>query len=758
MKYLLIIISVWLIFNQTLFAQTLDDLKQLEKLKEQLEKSGKLSEDDKKKIAKAKSLETFQDKVSQTTDTEKSIPQIKIATAEMVKEAEKGIPDLPLFGFDIFKNARVDFTPEVYGPVDEEYPLGAGDEIIITVWGEVELRHELIVNRNGQIFIPDVGLIQLTGLTLKQAKAKLTEALSRSYSSISTKKAFLDISPGKLRSIRLFVVGEVSHPGVFTVPALSSALNMLFYAGGVKETGSLRNIYVVRNDQVVARLDFYEFLTSGNKFSNVRLQTHDIIVVPAVNKRVWLYGTVLKPAIYELKDEEGLNRLLQLCGGFKEDAYLKSIQIERIVENTDRQLFNVNYDSLHLQQSDFKLQNGDRVLVGSLNREMKNFITISGPIFGPTRFEYQSGMTIKELFAQVDSISGVAYLERVHITRTLPDKKKQIFSINLLDFLENPDQDFLLAPEDQINIISKNTLFPPDSVSIYGAVNRQGKYLLKRDMTLKDLIFASGGFRKDALISEAEISRINPKNTANDKLAAILYVSIDSNYTKKLTESKDELFFLEPYDNVFIRANSDWELQRNVVVMGEVQKPGLYSLKNKTERITDLVTRAGGLKPTAYLDGATLVRRKDGAGQIGIDFKKIFRNSGSDENIILNAGDEITIPERLATVKVIGGVNFPSSVLFEKGKGMDYYIKAAGGYIKLADRENVTVRLANGKPIAQKRFLFWKYLPDDITAGSSIYVPVLDEDEKIDWSGAIRDAAAILSSVATLILIMNQLK
>jgi protein involved in polysaccharide export with SLBB domain len=739
-------------------AQSIEDIEQLKRLKEQLDQSGKLTEDDKKKLEQVKSLETFREQLSQPPRAVRADSVTHIETAVIKESKPEAATGLPYFGFDIFNNARIDFSPEIYGPVDEDYPLGPGDEIVITVWGEVELRHELFVNRQGQIFIPEVGVVQLIGLTMRQAKTKLTEALSRSYSSISSKKAYLDVSAGKLRSIKLYVVGDVKNPGVFTVPALSSVFSMLFYAGGVKETASLRDIYVVREDKAFVHLDFYEFIRSGNTFANIRLQNHDVIVIPTVKNRVKLSGSVLKPAIYELKADEGIIKLLEYAGGPKEDAYLKNILVDRFTDNRDHKLFEINFDSLRRSSSDFPLQNGDAITVSSLNRELKNYVNIDGPIFGPTRFEYFRGMTIKDLFARVDSISGIAYLERVHITRTLADKKKQVFSINLLDFFNHAEQDFLLAPEDHIRINSRNLLFPADSVSIYGSVNRPGKYLLKKDMTLKDLIFSAGGFSRDARINEAEVSRINPKHTSSNKLADILYVPIDSNYTKALEPGKGELFFLEAFDEVFIRTNSDWELQRNVIVDGEVENPGLYSLKNKTERITDLIARAGGLKETAYIEGATLFRSKEGAGQIGVDFRKIFKNPKSEENLFLNDGDRIVIPERLATVKVIGGVNFPSSVLYEKGKSMDYYIKAAGGYVKLADKENTTVRLANGKPIAQKQFLFWKYLPGDITAGSTIFIPILVDEDKIDWSGAIRDAAAILSSVATVILIVNQFK
>ncbi len=580
--------------------------------------------------------------------------------------------------------------------------------------------------------------------------------MGKSYSSILKGKAFLDVSVGKLRSIRLFVIGDVAAPGVFTVPALTAPFNMLFYAGGVKATGSLRHIKLIRNNKVVKTLDFYDFLLHGEEFSNVRLQTHDVILIPTASKHVYLSGAVKKEAIYELTDKEGLKDLITICGGFKENAYIDAIQIERFVDNKTKELITVNYRELIKNGENFPLYDGDRISVTTINRDLKNYVNLFGPVYGPKKFEFYPGMTIKDLFAQVDSVAGDAYLERVQITRTLPDKKRQLFSVNLKDILESAEQDFPLAPEDEIAIQSVRTLFPQDSVRIFGAVNNPGKYLLKKDMSLKDLIFTAGGFRKDAVIEEAEVSRINPNRTGPHQLASIIYVNIDSNYTKDIQPQKADLFFLEPNDNVFIRANSDWELQRNVSIEGEVVKPGVYTLKSKTERITDIIQRAGGLKRTAYLEGATIKRYQNGVGQIGVDFKKIFADPQNPENIYLQNGDRIIIPERLATVKVVGGVNFPSSVLFEKGRGLDYYIEATGGFVELADEKNVTIRLANGRPVQQKRFLFWKYLPEDITAGSTIYVPVLREKKEIDWSGAVRDAAAIMSSIATTILIYDR--
>ena len=755
------IISLLILFGITLgSAQSIEDLQKLEQLKKQLEKAGTtMQKSQAEKIPQVKNLEQFKEKLSQPPQI--GSPKVKKADTIAVKVEKKVQPvkksSLPIFGFDVFERARIDFNPEIYGPVDENYPLGPGDELIITVWGEVELRHDVIINRDGQIFIDNVGLIKLAGLTLKQAHKRLFHRMGQSYSSLLNKKAFLDVSLGKLRSIRLYVIGDVRSPGIFTVPALSSPLQMLFYAGGLRKTASLRNIKVIRNDRVIATLDFYEFLKKGKEFSNVRLQTHDVILVPTATKRVTMTGAVRKPAIFELKGKEGLIDLIALAGGFKDNAYIENILVDRYLQNKEHKLLSVNFKRLKSEHENFPLMDGDVISVPTMNRDAQNFITVNGPIYGPKKFTYYPGMTIKKLMSEIDSLRGDAYLQRVQITRTLPDLRKQLYSINLAELLKSPTADFPLAPQDQVNITSSLTLFPPDSVIIRGAVNKPGTYLLKKDMTLKDLIFEAGGFRKDALITEAEISRIFPFRPGDkNKLARIIHVSIDSNYTKNLISSEDEQFFLEPFDNIFIRRNSDWELQRNVTIQGEVQNPGTYSLKNKTERITDIIARAGGLKPTAYLDGARFYRAHEGVGQIGIDFKEIFKNPNDPQNIILQAGDRIVIPERMFTVRVAGGVNFPNSVLYQKGKGVGYYIKAAGGFTDLADKGNITIKLANGKQFQPKRFLFWKYLPEKITAGSTIYVPVLAEKKEIDWSGAIRDAAAIMSSIATTILIYDR--
>jgi protein involved in polysaccharide export with SLBB domain len=742
------------LFSGVVLAQSQADIEKLLELKKQMEKTD-LSKPDRTEEKTIESLETFYDK----TDSLKLVQDLDESKSGTLKPIEKekfDFTNLNQFGHDIFKSANIDFDPEIYGPVDELYPIGPGDNLVVTVWGEVELRHDLTVSRQGQIYIPEVGLTNVTGLTVAKLKTKLKNLLGKSYSSLLQEEAFLDVSLGKLRSIRVYIMGDVQTPGVYTVPAITPVFNMLFYAGGVTNTGSLRTISIVRRDRVHATLDFYKFLTGGIKFSGIRLQNDDVVLVSTMKKQVYLTGSVKKEAIYELLGPEGLSELIKYAGGFRDSAYTEQIQIERIVNNKDRKIIDVRYPDLEQQDNTFKLENGDRIFIGSIDREVKNYLNIKGPIYGPRRFEYKYGMTLGDLISKVDSIRGDAYLDRIHITRRLPDQKSEIFSVSLTAILQGTQPDFLLTPEDHIEIHSKDTLFPPDSVSIHGAIYNKGTYLLKKNMTLKDLIFAAGGFRKDALIEQAEISRIDPLETNRTELAQIIYVNIDPDYTTN-NHYEDEVFFLQPYDNIFIRQNSDWELQRNVFISGEIRFPGKYTLQNKTERITDLIQRAGGLKPTAYLEGATLIRNKNEIGQIGIDFNKIFADPDLEENIYLQADDQITIPERLYTVTIEGGVNVPGSVYYEEGESLDYYINASGGYAELGDDDNVLIRLANGKPVQQSRFLFWKSLSEDINPGSTIYVPVLQKKDSIDWSSTFRDTAAILGSIAALILIVDQL-
>lgn len=760
MKILFFISSLLLISNIA-FSQTLQDIQKLKQLQQQIESGAVGIQTQEKQTENIKSLETFDDKLS-------SIPKekLKSVTIDPQNQGAKSnnealsINDefdrLKAFGYSIFSEAKMDLKPTFFGPVSKDYPLGPGDEVIITLWGEVEIRHSLTIDRNGQIMVPDVGLINLTGLTMEKSRIKLFNIMKNYYSGLKYNKITLEVTLGKLRSIRIFVTGEVKQPGVFTVPAYVSPFAMLFYAAGVKPNGSLRHVIVMRGGKQIADLDFYALLVGIEKEDNLHLQNQDIIVVPPAENKVHLAGAVGTPAIYEFKPGETLQELIGFAGNLKPDAYLKQIEIIRFIPHRQPVLVNVDFTILKKNDEKLTLMAGDRVYVYQIMQKRENYVNINGPIFGPKRFSYSEGLTIKQIFNRVDSIKADAYLERAIITRKLENDRTEMYSVNLKTIIDGSSKDFALEPMDEISFKSINSLFPIDSVSIYGAVNHPGKYLLSKNLTLKDLLYQAGGFTLNAKKDVAEVSRLNFSDNNEAIIANIIKVPLDTTYGKG-NNSQTENFLLQPFDNVFIYIDSNWELQRNVTIRGEVFRPGTYSLKTKEDKLSDLIERAGGIKPTGFIAGAKFFRRKDNAGQIGLNFIEAVEDPYSDENIILEDGDRVVIPQRRYTVKVIGGVNFPSSVLFNSTMELKDYIDAAGGLTELADEENISVMLANGKRIKEKSFLFFPYLPEDISPGSTIYIPTLATKEVTDWSGAIRDAAAILGSVASVILIINQI-
>lgn len=757
---IIIFIGTLLFLSNMAFSQSLQDIQKLKQLQQQIESGAAALPIQEKQTEEVKSLETFDDKLSTLPEEKLKAVTIKpqnqaVRSTEDALSINEDFDNLKPFGYSIFSEAKLELKPTFFGPVSKDYPLGPGDEIIITLWGEVEIRHSLTVDRNGQIMVPDVGLINLAGLTMEKSRIKLFNIMKNYYSGLKHNKITLEVTLGKLRSIRIYVTGEVKQPGVFTVPAYVSPFAMLFYAAGVKPGGSLRHVIIMRGGKKIANLDFYALLLGIEKEDNLHLQNQDIIVVPRAENKVHLAGAVGSPAIYEFKPGESLQQLLSYAGNLKPDAYLEQIEILRFIPHRQPILINVDFTILKKNDEKLTLMAGDRVYVYRIMQKRENYVNINGPIFGPKRFSYSEGLTVKQLFNRVDSIKANAFLERALITRKLENDRTEMYSVNLKNIIDGTSKDFDLEPKDEISFKSINTLFPIDSVSIYGAVKHPGKYLLSKNLTLKDLLYEAGGFTLNAKKDVAEVSRLNFTDNDEAIIANIINVPLDTTYGKD-KNSQTENFFLQPFDNVFIYIDSNWELQRNVTIRGEVNRPGTYSLKTKEDKLSDLIERAGGIKPTGFIDGAKFFRKKDKAGQIGLNFIEAVEDPNSDENIILEDGDRIVIPQRRFTVRVLGGVNFPSSVLYNSNMNIKDYIDAAGGLTELADEENISVMLANGKRIKEKSFLFFSYFSEDISPGSTIYIPTLATKDVTDWSGAIRDATAILSSVAMIYLIINQ--
>jgi protein involved in polysaccharide export with SLBB domain len=801
-------------------AQYIPSASEIEQIKKRLEEAQQVKDIRIPQQLPKSGLETFPEPKGM------NIPATKYVNIDSVLsysiENRQPFEYLEVFGTKFFRNFSTNLAAESFGPVDDNYIFGVGDEVIITIWGEVNKRFETVINRNGQIYLEEIGNISLAGKKFGESVASMKRRLAKYYSSLSRNKAYLDISLGKIRSVRVFIAGQVKKPGIFNVTADASVLDLLGLVNGPNDVGSMRNIYIMSQDKLRKSMDLYPFFTSGNiQNTEIRLLNNDIIFVQPMGNRVYLDGAINIPAIYELKNDETIEDLISFAGGFREDAYRTNISITRINENYEQKILNIDFDV----SSSFNLKNGDKVYVHQVQKETRNYVQVNGPIFGPSIFGYEKGMTLLTLFSKIDSVSADANLERVEITRTDERENKSVFSVNLAAIFSGENSDISLKQSDVIIFYRKNELNRKGFVSIIGAVQKPGKYEFANNISVNSLIHMAGGYTDNAWVDEAEISRLQiNQQTDTDTLAQLFYVGIDKDIA---IQSPANQFILQPYDIVHIRENSNWELQRIVTIKGQVRFPGVYTVQNKNEKISDLIKRAGGLKESAFVQGAFFLRQFEDYGReerrifqafsdtsanalqsstnisamllpknipslqyellddstrlaekallleevlpanirerkkygiIGIDFEEVLDDRDSEQNIVLRDKDVIIIPEQKNTVRVIGAVYNPSNVLYRKGASINDYLTLAGGTLADAEESKIFVQLANGKIVRESSFLFYNYLSSEITPGSTIYVPKELPQDRINWPATIRDVASILGSIATAILIINNIK
>ena len=676
----------------------------------------------------------------------KQLQQELIGKLDTVEIAEEEIKP---FGYEFFNWMPTSFEPPAFGSVAPDYVIGPGDVIKVEMWGQTIMNKTFTVDREGGIFMDEVGKITVIGLTFEQAKDKITNRLKNIYS-----KASVDVSMGVLRSIQVWVVGRVKVPGGYWLTSLSPALAALYFAGGATENGSLRNIELHQSNTTKI-IDLYEFILKAELNENLRLRDGDRIRVPPVGKRVAITGEIKVPAIYELKPDEVLEDLINIAGGFEAGAYLKMIQIwriippeQRILGENDRKLMDVNF--LNEKEKRTGLFDGDSIQVHPISNSIDNYVEVVGFAKRPGLYTYSNNMTLKELLRLCEGVLDEAYLERGEIIRSNHDTAVSLIEFDLIKLLDNNnfagDNDIVLNKKDVIKIYSKWEITEKDSVDIYGAVKNPGRYELFKDMTLNDIIFQVGGLKESAYKHRAEISRVRSSENIDEGIVSTFSIELNP-------KSSENGFKLKRFDNVFIREDPNWMLQRNVQILGEIMMPGVYSIKSKNERLSNLIERAGGLKNTAYPEGISFYRKKNDIGVIDVDLMNILKNKNDPNNLILADGDSIYIPEIINTVRIEGAVNLPRSVLYQEGKGIDYYIRAAGGYKETADKKRTSIMLANGRITNPKRFWF----DPKITAGSTIFVPIRPEGSNIGWGDAIVKGAQIFSGIVTSIFILDRI-
>ena len=674
-----------------------------------------------------------------------------------------------VFGRDVFNGRALTFEPNENMATPKNYCLGPGDEVIIDIWGTNEATIRQEISPEGNIMVSQIGPVYLNGLTIAEAGDKIRGVLARKYAGVSGEnpESQVRVTLGQIRSIQINVMGEVMVPGTYRLSSFSTVFHALYRAGGISNIGSLRNIRVMRGGKQVAAVDVYDYILKGKLDDDIRLEEGDVIIVPPYDMLVDIEGNVKRPMYYEMKQGETMATLIRYAGGFAGDAYTEEVRVIRRTGRENR-LFSV-------QESDYvgwKLEDGDAVTVGAILDRFANRVEIRGSVYRPGMYELGGTLnTVKDLVARANGLTGDAFQNRVLLTREREDLTHEVIAIDLAALLAGRVPDIPLQREDVLVIPSVHELEAKGAFTVSGEVTRPGIYPYVENTTLEDLLVQAGGLLESASTVKVDVSRRikDPESTEpGSELSKIFTFSVKEGYVIDGTPG----FVLEPFDVVEVRRSPGYQVQRRVTIAGEAVFAGGYTLIEKNERLSDLVKRAGGLTPDAYVKGGRLIRQMNeeeraqrqaaldmalmNAGSdsisvaklrlsdrytVGIELDKALANPGSDYDVVLREGDYLYIPEYISTVKITGEVQYPNTVTYLAGKGPSYYIEQAGGYGKMAKKRRAYVVHMNGTVSRLKRFRRNKIEP-----GSQIIIPSKKERKGVN----IAEIMALTTSAASI--------
>ncbi len=697
---------------------------------------------------------------------------------------------LKIFGSDLFQNGNITFEPNLRIATPKGYIIGPDDKLLIDLTGDNERSYNLMVSTEGVISMEYVGRIAVGGLTIEQASSKIRAAMNSTYPALRTGRTSLSINLGNIRSIKVTITGQVVKSGSYTLSSLSTVYNALSASGGPSRNGTFRNIQVIRNNSIIARIDVYDYILKGIKKNDIRLQDQDVIHIPVYDKRVEMQGEIKEPAFFEVVKGETLKDVINFAGGFTTKAYTAQI---KSFQNTDRERRIIDINAPEFES--YTPKDGDTYLVEAILERFQNRVEISGAVFRPGIYELQKDLSLKSLITKADGLTEDAFLNRGYINRLNPDNTLSLISFDLQKILDGTAADILLRREDKITINSLFDLRDEYILSIQGEVRAPGTFKFADGITLEALIQMAGGFQEGATPNRIEISR-RVKNSNTSSMSARTAETFTVNVDQYL-KIQDLPFVLKPFDIVTVRSSEGYSIQRQVKLEGEVVYPGLYTLMRKDERISELIKRAGGLTSSAYADGASLKRPgptkvspkdknaidvkeeedkkflnlkrvqetgvKDTIAAeveqqliqsdlVGINLVKILKSPMSKQDLIVEDGDVIRIPRTLQTVKVTGEVLNPNSIVYLPGKSMKQYISGAGGFTANARRSGAYVKYANGSAAAVGKFLFFNNYPI-IKPGAEILIPKRADRERLtaqSWIGigtAVASLGAIIVSL-----------
>jgi len=757
---------------------------EIEKLKKRIDKLGKTNE---KKATTTKRTRENKFEVKQQKNKKDKKSTVEIDENDpfsvLLKEENPIDTTLKVFGSYLFTSKNLTFEPSLNIPTPQNYQIGAGDEIIIDIWGASQQSYQLTVAPEGYIFIENVGPVYINGLTIDKASKQIIGRLSTIYSGLKSypQTTFAQVNIGSLRSIKVNLVGEVEMPGSYTLPSLATVFNALYAAGGPSKNGTYRDIVVKRENKTVANVDLYDFLINGEQASNIRLQDQDVIIVRPYVSRIQLTGEVKNPAIFELKETETLADLLKYAGGFTDKAYQNRLKITR---KTDKE-----YAIADVAKEDylsFQMKDGDSIHVEPIINRFANKVEITGAVFRPGKYELTDKLTIKLLLDKADGLKEDAFTERAVLYRLESDLSKSSTSVNIKGIVNGSSADVELKNGDQLRIFSIFELEEEYDVKIDGEIQLPETYPYFKNMTLSDLIATAGGFKESASLARIEVARRikNDGVSVNDQISEIQLFTVDKNLNLNNEASN---FVLMPFDQVYVRRSPGYEEQTSAKVEGEVLYPGMYVIQNKEERISDLIKRAGGFTDRAYIKGAKLVRKlnidekerlemikrlkkqeeKDTSNiedvkikdeeAIGIDLQKIINNPHSKYDLLLQDKDKLIIPKELQTVKVSGALLYPNTVRYDRKNSMKNYISMAGGFSEDAKKNKIYVIYANGSVDKTSSFLFFKFYPK-VEPGAEIIIPKKSDKRKMSPQESLGLITAMSSLALVLVAIVNATK
>lgn len=676
-----------------------------------------------------------------------------------------------IFGHDIFNNRRLTFEPSMNIATPQNYVLGPGDQVVVNIYGASQRTHQLTVSPDGFITVQGFGPIQVSGLSVAAAQSKIRSSLGSRYASSEIKMTL-----GQTRSIMVNVMGEVKAPGTYTLSGYATVFHALYSAGGISDLGTLRNIKVYRQGKLITVVDIYEYILNGRLAGNIRLQDNDVIQVGPYDCLVGITGNVKRTMFYEMRKNESVATLIKYAGGFTGDAYTKAVRLIR--QNGERySVFNIN----EFDFASFQVADGDAVTVDGMLNRFENMVEVKGAVFRPAQYQLGGNITtVKSLIEAAEGVTEDAFTAHAVMHRLKADRSLEIIPVDVQGILNGTVADIPLQNEDVLFIPTQAELRSQRTLTITGEVLSPGAYEYADNTTIEDLIIQAGGLKDEASTARVDVSRRIIDSKSKNKTKEIAK-SFSFSLKDGLVIDGERGFLLEPYDVVHVRRSPGFHTPRSVMVEGEVNFEGNFTLEKKNQRLSDLIAAAGGVTDDAYVKGARLMRQmtederarmqtilrmvraqqdeKDSIKldqlaiedtyPVGIHLEKALADPGSSFDITLREGDRLIVPEYNGTVRVSGNVMFPNTIAFEEGKDYKYFVNQAGGFGNRAKKSKTYVIYMNGT-ISQVGH------GTKIEPGCEIVVPTKAKREPFNWS-SLAVMGSSMASLATLILAITKL-